>query len=112
MIGGAVVAGLGGALLAVAAAFLSARLHLPAAQVSWSSLPFWLPVAVTDQLLVGSVNRVDAVRVASGVSVLLPLATGFLLAYTTRLAAPATQPPPSGLRPGPVLPAGSGVAAP
>ena len=111
MASGAVIAGLGGALLAVAVAFLSARLHLPAAQVPWSSMPFWLPVAVTDHLLVGSVNRVDAVRVASGVSVLLPLVTGFFLAYTTRLAAPPAQLQPSGLWPRPVVPAGSGVAA-
>jgi hypothetical protein len=71
----------GGSLLVLAAPFLSARLQLPPGQVSWASLPWWLPVAVTDQAMVDSVNRLDAIRVAFGAGVLLTLGTAYVLAY-------------------------------
>lgn len=95
------VGSLGGTLLVMTAAFLSARLHLSEDLASWPSMPFWLPIAVTDHSIVPAslVSRLDALRVASGLSVTLPIATALLLSYAMRFTRPPAARPTSGLMP-------------
>lgn len=81
-----------GAALVMLAAFLLARLNLPADQVPLRSAPWWLPVAVSDHALAPEVvNRLDATRVGFGGSLLFAYATAFVLAYALRAGPPATQ---------------------